>query len=149
MGGGGQFRRPPVFLLAERTADRNHRYCTMTPTVTPTPTATPTTVPTCEELNPTSMIVTIGKSQSPTDNPKVSHAISGHIVDPGSLKDTAQRIPVCAGTEVTIVVPVLAGTSINTTGGNLSCVLLSVVVLCAKSISASRDIGQNSVSENI
>jgi hypothetical protein len=95
------------------------------------------------------MIVTIGKSQSPTNNPKVSHAISGHIVDPGSLKDTAQRIPVCAGTEVTIVVPVLAGTSINTTGGNLSCVLLSVVVLCAKSHFASRDIGPNLVSENI
>jgi hypothetical protein len=90
-----------------------------------------------------------GKGQSPTNNPKVSHAISGHIVDPGSLKDTAQRIPVSTGTEVTIVVPVLAGTPINTTGGNLSGVLLSVVVLCAKSHFAGRDIGQNLVSEKI
>jgi len=75
--------------------------------------------------------------------------IFGHIVDPGSLKDSAHRIPVCAGTEVTIVVTDTTGTPINTSGGNLSCVLLSVVVLCAKSHFASGDIGPNLVSENI
>jgi hypothetical protein len=100
-----------------------------------------------QALGPLEMGQSAGKGQSPTNNPKVSHAISGHIVDPGSPKDTAQRIPVSTGTEVTIVVPVLAGTPINTTGGNLSCVLLSVVVLFAKSHFASRDIGPNLVSE--
>jgi hypothetical protein len=47
--------------------------------------------------------------------------IFGNIVDPGSLKDSAHRIPVCAGTEVTIVVTDTTGTPINTSGGNLSC----------------------------
>jgi hypothetical protein len=66
-------------------------------------------------------IVTIGKGQSPTNNPKVSHAITGNIVDPGSLKQTAHRIPVCAGTAVNIAVTDETGTPINTADGGLSC----------------------------
>jgi len=67
-------------------------------------------------------INTIGKGQSPTNNPKLSHRITGNIVDPGSLGETAHRIPVCAGTEVTIVVTDSSGNSpVITADGNLSC----------------------------
>ena len=68
-----------------------------------------------------SHIVTIGKGQSPSNNPKVVHTITGNIVDPGSLGDTAHRIPVCAGTEVTAVVTDSTGTPTNTAGGSLTC----------------------------
>jgi hypothetical protein len=43
----------------------------------------------------------MGKGQSPSNNPKVFHWITGHIQNPGSLGDTAHRIPVCPGTTVT------------------------------------------------
>ncbi len=67
-------------------------------------------------------INTIGKGQSPTNNPKLSHRITGNIVDPGSLGETAHRIPVCAGTEVTIVVTDSSGNSpVITADGSLSC----------------------------
>jgi hypothetical protein len=66
-------------------------------------------------------IVTIGKGQSPTNNPKVSHAITGNIVDPGSLKETAHRIPVCEGTVVNVVVSDSTGTPTNSAGGSLTC----------------------------
>ena len=66
-------------------------------------------------------IVTIGKGQSPTNNPKVSHAITGNIVDRDWLRETAHRIPVCAGTEVNIVVTDMTGTPTNTTDGSLTC----------------------------
>jgi hypothetical protein len=66
-------------------------------------------------------IVTIGKGQSPTNNPKVSHAITGNIVDPDSLGNTAHRIPVCEGTEVNIAVTDETGTPTNTADGSLSC----------------------------
>jgi len=68
-----------------------------------------------------SKIVTIGKGQSPSNNPKVTHTIFGNIVNPGSLGDTAHRIPVCAGTEVNAVVTDATGTPVNTAGGSLSC----------------------------
>jgi hypothetical protein len=67
------------------------------------------------------MIVTIGKGQSPTNNLKLTHSIFGNIVDPGSLRETAHRIPVCAGSEVSVVVTDSTGTPINTSGGSLSC----------------------------
>ncbi len=66
-------------------------------------------------------IITIGKGQSPTNNPKVSHQIVGNIVDPDSLGETAHRIPVCAGTEVNIAVTDETGTPTNTADGSLSC----------------------------
>jgi hypothetical protein len=92
---------------------------TSTPTLTPTPTAT--AEPTCSDLWLPSMICTFGKGQSPSNNPKVSMCITGNIVEPGSLGDTAHRIPVCAGTEVSVVVTDLTGTPAVSTGGSLSC----------------------------
>jgi hypothetical protein len=92
---------------------------TSTPTLTPTPTAT--AEPTCSDLWLSSMICTIGKGQSPSNNPKVSMCITGNIVDPGSLGDTAHRIPVCAGTEASVVVTDLTGTPAVSAGGSLSC----------------------------
>ena len=70
---------------------------------------------------PVVMITSIGKGQSPSNNPKVVHMITGNIVDPGSLKDTAHRIPVCAGTVVNAVVTDLTGTPTNSAGGSLTC----------------------------
>ena len=72
------------------------------PTAVPTPTAPPGL--TCVEENPLSRIVTTGKSNSPTNNAKVTHAITGNIVDPTSLSSSAHRITVCRGTTVTAVV---------------------------------------------
>jgi len=78
---------------------------TSTPTASSTPTATPVAPIPCSTTWPSDSIVTIGKSNSPTNNSKVSHRITGNIVDPGALCSdsgacTAQRIPVCAGTGV-------------------------------------------------
>ena len=42
-------------------------------------------------------------------------------MDPGSLSETAHRITVCAGTEVTIAVSDSTGIPTNTAGGTLSC----------------------------
>ncbi|MBW2691233.1 MAG: hypothetical protein JRE57_01185 [Deltaproteobacteria bacterium] len=94
---------------------------TPTQTLTPTPTPTATAEPTCSDLWLPSMICTIGKGQSPSNNPKVSMCITGNIVDPGSLGNTAHRIPVCAGTEVSVVVTDLTGTPAVSAGGSLSC----------------------------
>jgi hypothetical protein len=66
-------------------------------------------------------ICTIGKGQSPDNNAKVSHCITGNIVDPSSLGSTAHRIPVCAGTNVSAVVTDSTGTPTNTSDGSLSC----------------------------
>jgi hypothetical protein len=101
---------------------------TATPTVTsePTPTATPTAPPaSCSTTWPSSSITTIGKSNSPTNNSKVSHLITGNIIDPDAVCPdngacTAHRIPVCAGTAVTIAV---TGSTDNTNIGKgvISC----------------------------
>ena len=66
-------------------------------------------------------ITTKAKGQNPANNPKVIHTIKGNIVDPGSLGDTAHRIPVCAGTEVISVVTDATGTPTNIANGTLSC----------------------------
>ncbi len=97
-----------------------------TPTPTATPTATPTPTPTtCEALWPVSSIITIAKGQSAANNLKVSHLIVGNIVDPAAVCPsegpcTAHRIPVCAGTGVTIAV---TGSADNTNIGRgvISC----------------------------
>ena len=48
--------------------------------------------------------------------------ISGNLVDPSSLKETAHRIPVCEGTEVTVTVSDRSGnTPVITAGGSLTC----------------------------
>jgi hypothetical protein len=47
--------------------------------------------------------------------------ITGNIVDPGRLGPTAHRIPVCAGTDVNVVVADVTGTPTVSAGGSLSC----------------------------
>jgi hypothetical protein len=76
---------------------------------------------TCAILWPVATITTIGKGQSPSNNQKVSHAISGNIIDPNSLGQTAQQIPVCAGTPVRVVVTDTSGGATNSAGGSLTC----------------------------
>ena len=74
-------------------------------------------------------IYTIGKGQSATNNVKVVHQITGNIIDPVGLcglangSCTANRIPVCAGTEVNIAVTDSTGTPTNTNDGKgvISC----------------------------
>ena len=70
--------------------------------------------------NPVTTVNTIGKGQSSSNNLKVLHAITGNIVDPTSLGPTANRIPLCAGTEVSIVVSDTTGVPVTTAGGSLS-----------------------------
>jgi hypothetical protein len=84
----------------------------------PTPTPTPVM---CAATWPETTIFTAAKGQSPTNNAKVSHAITGHIIDPGSLRDTAHRIEVCAGTQVTSTVTDTTGIPTNTAAGGLLC----------------------------
>jgi hypothetical protein len=94
------------------------------PTPTPTATATPLPTPTpvmCAATWPETTIVTVAKGQSPTNNAKVSHEIRGHIIEPGSLRDTAHRIKVCAGTRVTSTVTDTTGSPTNTAAGGLLC----------------------------
>jgi uncharacterized cupin superfamily protein len=67
------------------------------------------------------MIVTAAKGQSPTNNAKVSHAITGHIINPSKLSDTAHRIEVCAGTGVTSTVTDASGRPRNIAAGSLLC----------------------------
>jgi hypothetical protein len=77
---------------------------TPTATATSTPTPSPTAGPTCVQLNPVVTINTTAKSNSPVNNTKVIHAITGNIVDAATVKSNAQRIPVCAGTVVNMIV---------------------------------------------
>jgi hypothetical protein len=99
---------------------------TPTPTLPPTPTPTATPVPTptptsCSAAWPETQIITMAKGQSPSNNPKVTHAITGHIIDPGSLSQTAHRIQVCEGTRVTSLVTDTTGSPTNTASGSLLC----------------------------
>ncbi len=67
-------------------------------------------------------LLTIGKGQSPSNNPKVLHLITGHIIGgKGAFGTTAHRIPVCAGTTVSIEVTDSTGVPTNTAGGSLDC----------------------------
>jgi hypothetical protein len=71
---------------------------------------------------PSNTINTIGKGQSPSNNPKVTHAITGHIQNPGALGNTAHRIPICPGTSVSVEVLDQGGPAINTANSaNLTC----------------------------
>jgi len=63
----------------------------------------------------------MGKGQSPSNNAKVSMCITGNIVEPDQLGTTAHRIPVCAGTEVNVVVTDVTGTPSVSASGGLSC----------------------------
>jgi len=94
-----------------------------TPTATPTASPTPTPSPTaCIMQNPVVTINTTGKSNGPTDNAKVTHAITGNIVDPASLASNAHRIPICRGTPVSIAVRDRTGIPLNAaTSAGISC----------------------------
>ena len=70
-------------------------------------------------------IITIGKGQSPTNNLLVTHMITGNIIDPGAVCPAngackASRIPVCAGTRVSIAVTGSADNA-NIGKGDISC----------------------------
>jgi hypothetical protein len=75
----------------------------------------------CGVLNPLTTILTHGKGQSPTNNAKLSHMITGHIIDPDSLSSTAHRIEICDGTIVISRVIDETGAPTNTAGGSLTC----------------------------
>ena len=83
----------------------------------------------CPWLSRVTTIYTLGKGQSAANNSKVSHAITGNIVNPGLLKFTANRIRVCRGTSVTVSVFDTTGGATNTarTGG-ISCNTLGCTV---------------------
>jgi hypothetical protein len=84
------------------------------PTVTPTPSPmpTPTTIPnSCLEAWPLITVLTAGRANSPSNNAKVVHAITGHVIDPSSLGVEENRIQVCLGTTVNAAVTDLTGGS--------------------------------------
>jgi hypothetical protein len=115
---------PECFLISYECCDAlTVTVVTPTPTSTPTssPTPTPTAVNTCAGLWPASKACTIGKGQSPSNNSKLSHCITGHIVNPSELGANAHRIPVCSGTRVDVTVTDTTGTPTNSSDGSLSC----------------------------
>ena len=88
------------------------------PTTGPSPTATPTPVPSptvppgsCIEAWPLVTVLTIGKGNSPSNNAKVVHAITGFVINPRSLSQEENKILVCQGTTVTVGVTDLTGGS--------------------------------------
>jgi hypothetical protein len=75
----------------------------------------------CVAANPVTSIDTVAKGQSPTNNVKLSHSITGHIVDADSLDSTVHRIGICAGTLVTAVVMDSTGAPTNSGVESLTC----------------------------
>ncbi len=116
---------PECYLIGEECCDEL-TVTVLPPTPTPTapPTPTPTATPTpsaCVALWPVASVCTIGKGQSPPDNAKLSHCITGNIVDPDAIRADAHRIPVCADTWVDSRVTDATGTPTNHADGNLWC----------------------------
>lgn len=68
----------------------------------------------CTSLWPSTTVNTIAKGQSSNNNMKVSHAITGNIVDAGAVGAKDSRIRICEGTAVSIVVT-------DTSGGAPGC----------------------------
>jgi hypothetical protein len=65
----------------------------------------------CTSQNPLQTLTTLAKGQSSTNNAKVSHAITGHLVGGvDAYGDTAQRIEACAGTDVSVLISDTTGT---------------------------------------
>jgi hypothetical protein len=96
------------------------------PTVTPTPSPmpTPTTIPdSCLEAWPVVTVLTAGKGNSPSNNAKVVHAITGHVIDPSKIASEANQIQVCKGTTVNAAVTDLTGgTPLNqATSSGITC----------------------------
>ena len=67
-------------------------------------------------------VVSVGKGQNQANNGKVVHFVTGNVTNPALLGINANRIFVCAGTPVEIVVTDSTGTPRNSpkTGG-VSC----------------------------
>lgn len=87
----------------------------------------------CDEVNPVTTINTLAKGQSPTNNAKVSTAVTGNIVGAGALGSTDNRISVCAGTTVTTVITDTTGTATVTKtspgvvcGGGPACTIAGI-----------------------
>jgi hypothetical protein len=80
--------------------------------------------PTCEELWPEITVETIAKGQSPSQNPKLSHAVTGHVIGGAeALKDTAHRIKFCEGSSVTSMIS-------DSTGGGTQLISASSGMNC-------------------
>jgi hypothetical protein len=73
--------------------------------------------------NPVDTLITIGKSDSQTNNNQLTHTITGNVVKTAGGTETSSRITVCPGTLVTITVNDRLGKAIfqNVSGG-LTCV---------------------------
>jgi hypothetical protein len=73
--------------------------------------------------------MTLGKGQSSSNNSKVVNFITGNVIDPGSLGETAHRIPVCAGSRVDIAVSDSTGTpTLTANSSGISCIESACVV---------------------
>ena len=69
----------------------------------------------CQLEWPVDTVTTIAKGQSPTNNPKVQNAITGHIVGgAAAFGPKAHRIRICEGTPVSINITDSTGTPTNT-----------------------------------
>jgi len=77
---------------------------TSSPTPAPTASPTPAPNPECTSQWPVTSVFTVGKGQKPATNNLLKHEIVGHIIDPGSVKATQQRIFVCENTFVTAII---------------------------------------------
>jgi hypothetical protein len=64
----------------------------------------------CTLVNPLTAVTTIGKGQGQNQNQKVSHEIRGHVIRPDSVGPRDNRVRVCVGSSVRILVT-------DTTGG--------------------------------
>jgi hypothetical protein len=98
---------------------------TPAPSATRSPASTPTATPelTCQDLWPIVTIRTLGEGRR-SKNAQLFHWISGHILDPAGLEETADRIPVCPGTTV-------SATITDETGPGGSVAALSANMVCA------------------
>jgi hypothetical protein len=67
-------------------------------------------------------ISTVAKGQSPADNAIVSTDVTGNIIGAAGLGSTVNRIPVCAGTDVSTVT--------TDTSGNATVISSSAGVSC-------------------
>ncbi len=95
------------------------------------PRTTTTTIP-CTALWSVTSITTIGKGQSPTNNPKLSHTIVGNIVDPASYAPTAARITLCAGTSARALISDSTGTpGVTPVTPGITCMSSGTTITCS------------------
>ena len=100
------------------------KMCEAAPTPTPTPAPTPEPTPgvACTDAWDVITIFTDGKTERPVRNAIVRHAVTGNIVNPGKLSDTAHQIHVCQHSFVRSVIGTLGQfPASNTAQGSLDC----------------------------